>query len=72
MTIDFSQAVQIEDPETIAHDLVIASRRAAYMRETDPMRFEIEYDAIAAGIDLDLTDWVQAVKAIKLRYPLPA
>jgi hypothetical protein len=71
MTIDFSQAVKIEDPETIARDLIITSRRSAYTRETDPMRFEIEFDAIVAGAVPDFAPWVEAVKAIKLRYPLP-
>ncbi|RUI34533.1 hypothetical protein [Pseudomonas aeruginosa] len=46
-------------------------RREAYRAEADPLRLEAEYDAIAAGTEPDLSDWVAAVKAIKTRYPLP-
>ena len=53
MTIDFSQAVQIDDPESIERETIMASRRAAYMRETDPIRFEIEYDALIAGVPME-------------------
>ncbi|MEV1592641.1 hypothetical protein ABZQ60_16840 [Pseudomonas aeruginosa] len=47
-------------------------RRQAYRTESDPLRLEAEYDAIAAGTEPDLSAWVAAVQAIKARYPLPA
>ncbi|MFL4167564.1 hypothetical protein, partial [Pseudomonas aeruginosa] len=46
-------------------------RRQAYRDEADPLRLEAEYDAIATGTEPDLSAWVEAVKAIKERYPLP-
>ncbi|HCF0721997.1 hypothetical protein [Pseudomonas aeruginosa] len=46
-------------------------RRQAYRTESDPLRLEAEYDAIATGAKPDLTAWVAAVQAIKERYPLP-
>lgn len=46
-------------------------RRQAYRTESDPLRLEAEFDAIATGTAPDLTAWVEAVKAIKERYPLP-
>ena len=46
-------------------------RRQAYREEADPLRLEAEYDAIATGTAPDLSAWVEAVKAIKERYPLP-
>ncbi|MCO2644543.1 hypothetical protein FA308_08895 [Pseudomonas aeruginosa] len=46
-------------------------RRQAYRTESDPLRLEAEYDAIAAGTEPDLAAWVAAVQAIKARYPLP-
>ncbi|MEW3666176.1 hypothetical protein QOZ79_26655 [Pseudomonas aeruginosa] len=47
-------------------------RRRAYRTESDPLRLEAEFDAIAAGTKPDLTAWVAAVQAIKARYPLPS
>ncbi|RUI17850.1 hypothetical protein [Pseudomonas aeruginosa] len=46
-------------------------RRQAYRTESDPLRLEAEFDAIAAGTEPDLEAWVAAVQAIKERYPLP-
>ncbi|ELC0914565.1 hypothetical protein ACPTFP_19535 [Pseudomonas aeruginosa] len=46
-------------------------RRQAYRNESDSLRLEAEYDAIAAGTEPDLSAWVAAVRAIKERYPLP-
>ncbi|HHJ1534219.1 hypothetical protein ACG745_19000 [Pseudomonas aeruginosa] len=46
-------------------------RRQAYRTESDPLRLEAEFDAIAAGTEPDLAAWVAAVQAIKARYPLP-
>ncbi|EPM1619006.1 hypothetical protein L4P92_000143 [Pseudomonas aeruginosa] len=46
-------------------------RRQAYRNESDSLRLEAEYDAIAAGTVPDLSAWVAAVRAIKERYPLP-
>ncbi|WP_400589626.1 hypothetical protein [Pseudomonas aeruginosa] len=46
-------------------------RRQAYRDEADPLRLEAEFDAIAAGTEPDLSQWVAAVKAIKERYPIP-
>ncbi|QZH48623.1 hypothetical protein [Pseudomonas aeruginosa] len=48
-----------------------SGRRQAYRDEADPLRLEAEYDAIATGTEPDLSAWVEAVKAIKERYPLP-
>ncbi|EPM7254287.1 TPA: hypothetical protein N0H29_006003 [Pseudomonas aeruginosa] len=47
-------------------------RRQAYRTESDPLRLEAEFDAIAAGTEPDLAAWVAAVQAIKARYPLPS
>ncbi|MBE0975600.1 hypothetical protein IH776_30920, partial [Escherichia coli] len=44
----------------------------AYRTESDPLRLEAEFDAIAAGSEPDLAAWVAAVQAIKARYPLPS
>ncbi|MGV8636789.1 hypothetical protein ACV35N_32100 [Pseudomonas aeruginosa] len=46
-------------------------RRQAYRTESDPLRLEAEFDAIATGTEPDLEAWVAAVQAIKERYPLP-
>ncbi|MDG4416462.1 hypothetical protein L5G04_23710 [Pseudomonas aeruginosa] len=46
-------------------------RRQAYRTESDPLRLEAEFDAIADGTEPDLAAWVAAVQAIKARYPLP-
>ncbi|MEB3889785.1 hypothetical protein ODJ70_25100 [Pseudomonas aeruginosa] len=47
-------------------------RRQAYRTESDPLRLEAEYDAIATGTAPDLSAWMAVVRAIKARYPLPA
>ncbi|WP_241236463.1 hypothetical protein, partial [Pseudomonas aeruginosa] len=47
-------------------------RRQAYRTESDPLRLEAEYDAIATGTEPDLEAWVAAVRSIKARYPLPS
>ncbi|EOG5623320.1 hypothetical protein AAA514_26740 [Pseudomonas aeruginosa] len=47
-------------------------RRQAYRTESDPLRLEAEFDAIATGTAPDLSAWMAAVRAIKARYPLPA
>ncbi|MDE8660779.1 hypothetical protein PUL39_030525 [Pseudomonas aeruginosa] len=60
-----------EDHQVEQREAIRAQRRQAYRDEADPLRLEAEYDAIATGTELDLSACVEAVKAIKERYPLP-
>lgn len=54
-----------------AVDNALNARRAAYVAESDPLRNELIYDAIAAGREVDLKPWLAKVKEIKERFPLP-
>ncbi|EMB5660425.1 TPA: hypothetical protein NIH70_004754 [Pseudomonas aeruginosa] len=60
-----------EDQQVEQREAIRAQRRQAYRDEADPLRLEAEFDAIAAGTEPDLAAWVEAVQAIKARYPLP-
>ena len=71
MTIDWSMLKSPEDQQVEQREAIRAQRRQAYRAESDPLRLEAEYDAIATGAEPDLSAWVEAVKAIKERYPLP-
>lgn len=52
-------------------DSIKAKRLAAYIRESDPLKNEAEYDAIVNGAQPDYTLWLAKVAEIKARYPLP-
>ena len=73
--IDFSKMVTVEqrhaDEERAALESVLASRRAAYLSESDPLRLEADYDALSRGLEPDYTAWLASVAAIKARFPLP-
>ncbi len=73
--IDFSKMITAEqrhvDEERAALESVLASRRAAYLSESDPLRLEADYDALSRGLEPDYTAWLASVAAIKARYPLP-
>ncbi|HBO4504652.1 TPA: hypothetical protein L4U42_003100 [Pseudomonas aeruginosa] len=69
--IDWSMLKSPEDQQVEQREAIRAQRRQAYRTESDPLRLEAEYDAIAAGTEPDLSAWVAAVRAIKERYPLP-
>ena len=73
--IDFSKMVTAEqhhaDEERAALESVLASRRAAYLSESDPLRLEADYDALSRGLEPDYTAWLASVAAIKARFPLP-
>lgn len=73
--IDFSQVKTAEQKANEARqaerEAALASRRAAYTAESDRLKFEAEYDALAAGTEPDYSAWIAAVAAIKERYPLP-
>lgn len=73
--IDFSQAITVEkrlaEERRAALDSVLASRRAAYLSESDPLRLEADYDALSQGKEPDYTAWLASVAAIKARLPLP-
>ncbi|HBP6359267.1 hypothetical protein [Pseudomonas aeruginosa] len=71
MTIDWSMLKSPEDQQVEQREAIRAQRRQAYRTESDPLRLEAEFDAIAAGTEPDLAAWVAAVQAIKARYPLP-
>ena len=72
MTIDWSMLKSPEDQQVEQREAIRAQRRQAYRTESDPLRLEAEFDAIAAGSEPDLAAWVAAVQAIKARYPLPS
>ncbi|HGE2082864.1 TPA: hypothetical protein ACUUA8_000326 [Pseudomonas aeruginosa] len=69
--IDWSMLKSPEDQQVEQREAIRALRRQAYRTESDPLRLEAEFDAIAAGTEPDLAAWVAAVQAIKERYPLP-
>ncbi|WP_213869344.1 hypothetical protein [Pseudomonas aeruginosa] len=69
--IDWSMLKSPEDQQVEQREAIRAQRRQAYRTESDPLRLEAEFDAIAAGTEPDLAAWVAAVQAIKARYPLP-
>ena len=73
--IDFSQAITVEkrlaDEQRAALESALASRRAAYLAESDPLRLEADYDALSQGLEPDYSAWLASVAAIKTRYPLP-
>ncbi|MBJ2182847.1 hypothetical protein JC795_32255 [Pseudomonas veronii] len=75
MNIDYSKmktASQLQtESDAAAMDIVLASRRAAYLVESDPLRLEADYDALSQGLAPDYTAWLASVAAIKARYPLP-
>ena len=48
-----------------------AKRRAAYISESDCLKIEAEYDALASGATPDFTAWSNKVAEIKSRYPKP-
>lgn len=74
--IDFSQAITLEKrqegEQRAALEAAIASRRAAYLSESDPLRLEADYDALSQGLEPDYTGWLASVASIKARFPLPA
>ena len=75
MNIDLSKMktadqLQVEKVQA-RHDAVMASRRAAYLAESDPLRLEADYDALSRGLEPDYSAWLASVAAIKARYPLP-
>lgn len=74
-SIDFSKMITAEQRQEqerhAALEAVLASRRAAYLAESDPLRFEADYDALSQGREPDYAGWLSSVEAIKSRYPLP-
>jgi hypothetical protein len=74
--IDFSKMITAEqrlaDEQRAALESALASRRAAYLSESDPLRLEADYDALSQGREPDYAAWLASVAAIKARYPLPA
>lgn len=74
--IDFSKMVTVEQRQNedrrAALEAVLASRRAAYLAESDPLRLEADYDALSQGLEPDYAAWLSSVAAIKARFPLPA
>lgn len=76
MNIDFSQmktADQIQaDKEQAELDAIFATRRAAYLSESDPLRLEADYDGLSQGNAPDYTAWLASVADIKKRYPIPS
>ncbi|UNM17259.1 hypothetical protein K0P33_21035 [Pseudomonas sp. ArH3a] len=74
--IDFSKMVTVEQREKedrrATLEAVLASRRAAYLAESDPLRLEADYDAMSQGREPDYAKWFASVAAIKARFPLPA
>lgn len=74
--IDFSKMVTVEQRQKEERhatlEAVLASRRAAYLAESDPLRLEADYDALSQGLEPDYTAWLASVSAIKARFPLPA
>lgn len=61
----------ILDPPPPGAEWVRMQRQAAYRSETDPLKFEAEYDAMIAGTTPDYSVWIAKVAEIKGRYPLP-
>lgn len=75
MNIDFSQVITAEqrlaDEQRAALESALASRRAAYLSQSDPLRLEADYDALSQGLEPDYSAWLASVAAIKARFPLP-
>ena len=75
MNIDFSQlktAEQLQaDKERAELDGILATRRAAYLSESDPLRLEADYDGLSQRNAPDYTAWLGSVVDIKKRFPLP-
>ncbi|WP_420371977.1 hypothetical protein [Pseudomonas aeruginosa] len=62
--------------DSVAHEPVTQNfghpRRAeAYRLESDPIKTEVEFDSIRAGVETDYSAWLAKVEEIKARYPLP-
>ncbi|HEJ1166409.1 TPA: hypothetical protein SLU36_001288 [Pseudomonas aeruginosa] len=53
------------------YDAVLARRAEAYRLESDPIKTEVEFDSIRAGVETDCAAWLAKVEEIKARYPLP-
>ncbi|MFL1415329.1 hypothetical protein ACI77M_03675 [Pseudomonas fildesensis] len=75
MNIDYSKMKTAEQlrngKEREELEAVLASRRAAYLSESDPLRLEADYDALSRSLEPDYTAWLASVAAIKERFPLP-
>lgn len=73
LTGEFGAVAPYIEPEPVPLTLeqVQALRRAAYAAESDPLKAEAEYDALATGTEPDYSAWQAAVAEIKKRYPLP-
>lgn len=50
---------------------VLSTRSHAYLKESDPLKIEAEYDAMKNGTQPDYTKWMEKVDEIKARYPFP-
>ena len=50
---------------------VLSNRSQAYIKESDPLKVEAEYDAMKNGTHPDYTKWMEKVAEIKARYPFP-
>lgn len=64
--LDYSEPL----PATVEE--ATAKRMAAYRSESDPLKNEAEYDAMLIGAEPDYGPWMEKVKEIKLRFPMPA
>lgn len=53
------------------YDAVLARRAEAYRLESYPIKTEVEFDSIRAGVETDYAAWLAKVEEIKARYPLP-
>lgn len=75
MNIDFSKMITTEDRLAsewrVKMETALASRRASYLSESDPLRLEADYDALSQGREPDYAAWLASVAAIKERFPLP-
>lgn len=49
----------------------LSNRSQAYLKESDPLKIEAEYDAMKNGTQPDYTKWMEKVAEIKARYPFP-
>lgn len=56
-------------PDTLAQ--VLEKRQAAYAAESDPIKLEIEFEALKNGTAPDYRPWIEAVENIKTRLPKP-
>ena len=46
-------------------------RKSAYTLESDPLKIEVEYDALVSGTSPDYSKWLLKVAEIKEKFPLP-